>query len=252
MKVCIKCILEKDLYMFPKKGNICKSCKSIYNNNYSKKYREENKEILSEYKKRYYEENKEEISIKSREHREENKDAIKLMKKRYYEENKEEISIKSKEYYEENREQLSEYYKKYREENKIKSKEYREKNKEKLYENFKNRLKSDIIFKISFISRNMIGRSFRRAGYSKKSKTQDIIGCSFEEFKLHLESKFEDWMNWENRGLYNGELNYGWDVDHIIPLSSAKTEEDLIKLNHYTNLQPLCSKINRDIKRDSI
>ena len=57
-------------------------------------------------------------------------------------------------------------------------------------------------------------------------------------------------MNWENRGLYNGDFDYGWDIDHIIPLSSANTEEDVIKLNQYTNLQPLCSKINRDIKKD--
>lgn len=63
------------------------------------------------------------------------------------------------------------------------------------------------------------------------------------------DSKFEPWMTWGNRGLYNGELNYGWDIDHIIP--SAETEEGVIKLNHYTNLQPLCSKVNRDIKKDN-
>jgi hypothetical protein len=86
---------------------------------------------------------------------------------------------------------------------------------------------------------------------SKKSKSIEILGCSFEEFKLYLESKFEPWMTWENKGLYNGELNYGWDIDHIIPISSATTEEEIIKLNHYTNLQPLCSKVNRDIKKDN-
>jgi len=59
-------------------------------------------------------------------------------------------------------------------------------------------------------------------------------------------------MTWENKGLYNGELSYGWDIDHIIPLSSASTEEELIKLNHYTNLQPLCSYINRYIKMNII
>ena len=63
---------------------------------------------------------------------------------------------------------------------------------------------------------------------------------------------FEPWMNWENKGLYNGKLNYGWDIDHKIPVSSATTEEELVKLNHYTNLQPLCSKINRDIKKNKI
>jgi hypothetical protein len=52
--------------------------------------------------------------------------------------------------------------------------------------------------------------------------------------------------------MYNKELNYGWDIDHIIPVSSATSEEEVIKLNHYTNLQPLCSKINRNIKKDKL
>lgn len=59
-------------------------------------------------------------------------------------------------------------------------------------------------------------------------------------------------MNWENYGLYNGTEGYGWDIDHIIPTSSGITEDDIIKLNHYLNLRPLCSKINRDIKRDNV
>jgi hypothetical protein len=98
----------------------------------------------------------------------------------------------------------------------------------------------------------MVRSSLRLLGYSKKSKTEEILGCSYEDFILYLESKFESWMTWENRGLYNGDFNYGWDIDHIIPLSSAETEEDIIRLNHYTNLQPLCSKVNRYIKRDKI
>jgi len=81
--------------------------------------------------------------------------------------------------------------------------------------------------------------------------TLEILVCSFDEFKIYLESKFEDWMTCENRVLYNGELNYGWDIDHIIPLSSAKTEYDIVKLNHFSNLQPLCSYTNRYIKKTS-
>ena len=87
-------------------------------------------------------------------------------------------------------------------------------------------------------------------GFTKNSHTLDILGCSIEELKFHLESKFEPWMNWGNHGLYNGGFNYGWDIDHIIPVSSGKTEEELLKLNHFTNLQPLCSIINRYIKKD--
>lgn len=59
-------------------------------------------------------------------------------------------------------------------------------------------------------------------------------------------------MTWENKGLYNGELRYGWDIDHKIPISSASDEDDIVKLNHYTNLQPLCSYTNRYIKRDHL
>jgi hypothetical protein len=60
-------------------------------------------------------------------------------------------------------------------------------------------------------------------------------------------------MNWDNYGNpKDGMLEYNktWDIDHITPTSSAITEEELIKLNHYTNLKPLCSKFNRHIKRD--
>jgi hypothetical protein len=92
-------------------------------------------------------------------------------------------------------------------------------------------------------------RSFKSNNCIKSLRTEEILGCTFDFFKSYLEDKFEDWMNWKNRGLYNGEFNYGWDIDHKIPISLAKTEEDIIKLNHYTNLQPLCSKINRDIKK---
>ncbi len=57
-------------------------------------------------------------------------------------------------------------------------------------------------------------------------------------------------MTWVNYGRYNGELDFGWDIDHIIPISSATTEEEVLKLNHYKNLQPMCSKMNRDIKKN--
>jgi len=100
--------------------------------------------------------------------------------------------------------------------------------------------------------RARISNAFARINSTKSKATEDLLGCTFNEFKLYLESKFEHWMSWENAGRYNGELNYGWDLDHIIPMCSAKTEEDVFKLNHYTNFQPLCSYINRHIKRDKI
>ena len=113
------------------------------------------------------------------------------------------------------------------------------------------RRKTDVLFAL----RSNISSSIRQSFDSHKvgsKKSVDVLGCSFEEFKVYLESKFESWMTWGNRGLYNGGFNHGWDIDHIIPSSSAKSKEEIIKLNHYTNFQPLCSKINREIKKDKI
>jgi hypothetical protein len=135
------------------------------------------------------------------------------------------------------------------------SKNYIQTNKKYLndYKNnwFKEKMKTDGLFRLKIQTRNAIKDSFRGKFFHKKNKTRDILGCSFQEFKLYLEENFEPWMNFDNYGKYNGEFNYGWDIDHIIPTSKAKTEEELLKLNHYSNLKPLCSKINRDIKRNN-
>lgn len=183
-------------------------------------------------------------------------------KKKYNAENKERISQNKKEYLKRNREALLEYKKNYKQQNPDKVKESNKKwynknkniqeYKEKKNEYHKFKMSNDILYATKNLTTNLISKSFRNKGFTKRSRTNEILGCSFEEFKNYIESKFENWMNWENRGLYNGESNYGWDIDHIVPLSIAESEDDIIRLNHYTNLRPLCSKINRDIKRDKI
>jgi hypothetical protein len=93
------------------------------------------------------------------------------------------------------------------------------------------RLQNDPLYVMIGRIRARIRGVFRANGYSKSCRTFEIIGCSYEYLKEHLESKFVDGMAWENRNL--------WHIDHIIPLSYAKSEQDIIKLSHYTNLQPL-------------
>lgn len=132
--------------------------------------------------------------------------------------------------------------------------EYRKRNKERLSSERKNRNKNDILYKLKNNIRCSIYDKIKMSNFQKTDKTFDILGCTIEEFKNYIETKFEDWMNWENYGNWNGtptDINQSWDLDHIIPTSSAKTEEEIIKLNHYTNFQPLCSYINRYIKRDN-
>ena len=61
-------------------------------------------------------------------------------------------------------------------------------------------------------------------------------------------------MNWKNYGNPRDgifDISKTWDIDHIIPLDSATSEEEIIKLNNHTNLQPLCSYTNRFIKRNN-
>jgi hypothetical protein len=116
----------------------------------------------------------------------------------------------------------------------------------------KNKRQNDPCFVMKHSLRRNIGFYFKKNRYIKKDQTESILGCSFEYFKEYIESKFEFWMSWDNYGLFNNTENFGWDLDHIVPISSASTEEEIKMLNHYTNFQPLCSYINRIIKKDKI
>ena len=66
-----------------------------------------------------------------------------------------------------------------------------------------NRKKTDVIYNLSCSIRRLINNSINRSNYTKISKTCSILGCSYKEFKIHIESKFEEWMDWNNKGLYN-------------------------------------------------
>jgi hypothetical protein len=181
------------------------------------------KECEKEYKRQYHIKNKEKISFG---------------KKSYYLENVDSIKDKMKSNYYSNKEKKLEYQKEYASLNKEKISAYK-------MEYQRNRRKTDPVYKLKYIVGRMIRNSLKCKGLSKNKKTIDILGCDIEFFKNYIEDKFTIEMSWENYGII-------WDIDHIIPLSTAKTEEEVIKLNHYTNLQPLDSYINRNIKRDKI
>lgn len=121
---------------------------------------------------------------------------------------------------------------------------------EKRNKRYNERLKQDTNFRIKHNLKVNLKKHLRSIDGRKNDKMINILGCTYNEFIIYLESKFECWMNFDNYGLYNGQLNYGWDLDHILPISSANDESEVKKLYHYTNFQPLCSKINRDIKKD--
>ena len=251
-KICSKCGIEKSLDQFPKRKDSkdglrtdCNEC----NRKQKKQYYEDNKEILIEKQRQYYEENKEIILEKQKQKYEDNREVILERNKNYSEIHKEEIKEYQQNYYEENKEKIKKQMKEYRKKNKevIKKqkKEYSIKYKNKRNENRKKRKQQNKIFKLSEIIRSLIKKSFIRHGFFKNTKTAKILGCTFEEFKEYLfknakiryiDFKEEDFLE---KNKYN--------IHHKIFLKFAKTEEELIQLNHYTNLELLTIEDHKKI-----
>jgi hypothetical protein len=233
VKECKNCNILKSLDLFSKRGNKCKDCYKSDSRKRTEKYRDnkKNSKLITN---------------------------TKVCKKCLIEKDNSEYKGRRVCISCFNEDRLFRYYKKENREPKIKDDDWYKtkqlRSYQKSYECHKKRLKEDLVYKLSKYTGTFIRGSLKRCNYTKKSRTYEILGCSYEEFKLYLESKFEYWMTWENQEKYNGELNFGWDIDHIEPLfpeGIERTEEDIIRLNHYTNLRPLCSKVNRDIKKNN-
>lgn len=215
-KKCSKCGQDKEISLFSKnnktKDKLHCSCKECDREKYLKN-REQNLLNMREYKKNnsqkikdYYVNNQE----KYQQYRDSKKDLTKSYMKDYYLNNLE------------NR-------KKYLEE----TKDIRN-SKRNVSE--KKRRNDDLLFKLKIYLRNRVGFYLKKNSYSRKNTTFEIVGCTPQELKLHLEEKFTDGMSWNNQG--------EWHIDHKIPLSSANTEEELYKLCHFTNLQPMWAAEN--------
>lgn len=202
------------------KTRVCKCCnieKSI--NEFDRKkdcYLRYCKECRKKKRKQYYKEHREEEIKRARE---------------YQEKHKEETKKRHKAYVEKNKEKIKEYNKKWQFENK----EYRNKYS---YNLKKQKAKKDKVYKLKLKIRPMLCNSFKRNKCTKKRKSEALLGCDIDFFVNHLLKTFE--------------MNYGckWNgiekvhIDHIIPLAAAKTEEDVIRLCHYTNLQLLKAQDN--------
>jgi hypothetical protein len=221
VKKCSKCGQMKDVCLFSKnnktKDKLNCSCKDCDKEKYWKN-RDSNLIVMREWKKNntqkikdYYFENRE----KYKQYRESKKDITKNYMKDYYLSNLE------------NR-------KKYLEKTKDKRKVKRNISEKK-------RRDFDLLYKLKIYVRNRIWFYIKRNNITKKNNTYKVVGCTPQELKIHLEQKFTDGMSWDNQG--------NWHIDHIIPLSSAKTEEELYKLCHFTNLQPMWATDN--IKKGS-
>lgn len=180
------------------------------------KYYEKNKDKVKEKSITYYYKHREEILEKRKLYRKTHKESIAKYKKDYYKNNKLKIQKYKKEYAKNNKKYLANYFRKYQ----------------------RFRRAFDDLHKFKMQIRHLVWLSFNKNGEIKSKKTEEILGCDLDFFISYL--------------LETYKKNYGVDyvdkekvhIDHIIPLATAKTEEDVIKLCHYTNLQLLKAKDN--------
>lgn len=240
MKNCSKCKEEKELSCFTKDSytktgfnSSCKECEKKRKLLNTKSIEE--KEKIAIYQKEYRNKNVEIRAIKNKEYREKNKESL-----------KEKDSKRKKEYYAINKEKINSINRKYYSDNELKESERKRKfyieNKENIIKKCilyrKKRLKIDSLYKFNIAIRCCIGRSFKRGknNFTKNISSEDILCISVIDFIAYIESLFTEGMSLSNHGI--------WHLDHIVPLNTAKTEDDIIRLNHYTNFQPLWAKDN--------
>jgi hypothetical protein len=147
-------------------------------------------------------------------------------------ENRKRKNINDIQYYHKNKEKFSQKRKEYDLKHPERQKEYNRVNLENNNLTQKKRYSCDINYKLRKLTTTRIYTLIN--GFTKSKKTMEILGCTAEEFKQHIESLFSPEMTWEN----HGDI---WEIDHILPCASFDftREGDLEKCFHYSNHQPL-------------
>ncbi len=177
-------------------------------------------------------------SLRRKEYRLKTKEARKASRQRYYQQNLDKMRKEKRDYYTQNKDKKRVYDTEYRDRQKAKIALYK-----KAWELQK---RDDPIFKIKRNLRRRVHHVLK--GYAKADRTFNLIGCTAEEFKKHLESLWLPGMSWDNYGLT------GWHIDHIIPCYTfdLTIEEEQRKCFHYSNQRPLWAKDNLSRGRDFI
>lgn len=103
--------------------------------------------------------------------------------------------------------------------------------------NWRRKYKVDPVFTAKRALRNQTARIKRITKRSKRSN--ELLGCTYEQARKWIESQFERGMSWSNAGV--------WEIDHIVPISSfdLTNDQQVRCVNHYTNLRPLWAEDNR-------
>lgn len=212
-KKCNKCNQEKSLSEFSKALNRkigvqskCKSC--------DKEYRQKNREKILKYLTDYNDKNRDELLSKRKKYRLENIEKVREQGRIWAINNPEKIKSSKQKLMIKNKEK---YY-------------------AKTYERNSARRKTDSFYNLKCRLSHRVRLAMKGVGLKKSKRTIEMIGCAWEDLVKHLERQFTTGMSWDNRS--------EWHIDHIIPLATATCEDDIIRLNHFTNLRPLWAEDN--------
>ena len=213
---------------------------------YQKEYQLKNQEYLKERRKKYHLKNKEndkKYRLKNKEHIKEyrdkyyrlpgNKERKKEWNRKYNLKNIDSKRAKGRKYYHANKNHAQEYRLKNKEQIRLRKKKYYQKNKKSINQKTKERRSIDLNFKITSNLRNRITKAVK--GINKSASTMKLIGCTINELRNHLESKFKPWMTWKNYGLG------GWDIDHVKACATFNLTHPIQqrKCFNWRNLQPM-------------
>jgi len=163
-----------------------------------------------------------------------------LVRNKYCENNKEKVKKSQKNWLLNNPEKRKKIQDKYNNTQKRREqkKNWAKNNREKGYLWFNKKYKNDILFNLKIKYRRRIYMAIRSNNLKKTDKMINLLGCTFLELKNHIENKFTEGMSWEM--VMCGKIH----LDHIIPISICKNEEELKKLSHFNNLQPMWAEDN--------
>lgn len=186
----------------------------------------------------YVQANPEKKKQQDKEYAAKNQDKLKVIKDRWVEKNPEKNKEAKKKYSDSVKGTENDPRTKWALRNKDYYKKYFQNNKKKWTNRYNRRYHSQVEFKIASLVRSRFRLALK--GNAKKGSAIVLLGCTIEHFKTYISSKFQEGMNWNNWGIH------GWHLDHIQPLCSidVKNTEELKKVCHYTNFQPLWAKEN--------
>lgn len=111
------------------------------------------------------------------------------------------------------------------------NRKWRAANKARLNAKSRNRRSTDPLYLLKGRLGCRVRNAFIAGKFPKNGRTKTLLGCTYEEFKAHIELLFLPGMSWANFS--------GCHLDHVVPCAAARTKEDLEALFHYTNLRPL-------------